>query len=74
MAVYVCKYCSKKVYDRHPYYEELCDFSPTKKHEFVKQGGDISNDTKWSESFVGIYWKWIVAAIIIYYILDEYIL
>lgn len=62
--MYKCKYCGKTVLDRHPVNEEYCKYSPTERHEFEK-GGDFSNDTRWSESLVGRYWKWILPLVVI---------
>jgi hypothetical protein len=62
--MYKCTACGKKVADRHPYYDELCTYSSTQKHQF-ESCGDFSNDTKWSESLVGRYWKWVLGAIAI---------
>ncbi|MDX9848263.1 MAG: hypothetical protein RBT74_14870 [Tenuifilaceae bacterium] len=64
---YKCKHCGKGVRDRHPYYDEQCNYSPTNRHEWIWQGH--ANDTRWSESFVGKNWKWLVPALIILYLL-----
>jgi hypothetical protein len=66
---YKCKHCDKSVNDRHPYVNERCRYSPTDKHEWYRNSDGFENDTKWSESFVGKNWKWLLVGGAIVYIL-----
>ena len=69
---YKCKHCGKEVTDRHPYYDEYCKYSPNDRHDFEHVGGmDFSNDTKWSESWVGKHWKLVLIGIAVIIILDK---
>ncbi|MGZ2371735.1 hypothetical protein ACXR6G_18295 [Ancylomarina sp. YFZ004] len=54
---YKCNYCGKITNDRGPYRKEYCSHSPSDRHEWRGLSNDFSNDTKWSESLVGRYWK-----------------
>ena len=70
--IYRCKHCHKSVDDRHPYLNEYCEYSPTDRHDWSRDSEGFANDTKWNESFVGKYWKWLLIAGIIAYFLHKF--
>lgn len=67
--IYKCKHCHKSVDDRHPYQNEHCKYSPSNRHEWYYDSEGFANDTKWSESFVGKNWKWLLGVGMIIFIL-----